>query len=130
MGFKWKCKCGHENEYKGKKTKTANSDCSKCKKNQKIWSKRIIEVPTIPDHSRPRKSGIPTTNHKKRFPLEMESIDTLETILECMDRGISTIKNKIEVKEKRGAYYWNFVKWTRVWNALKLSFDVREEGRR
>lgn len=43
MGFKWKCACGHENNYKGKKTTTANSDCSKCKKNQKIWSKRIID---------------------------------------------------------------------------------------
>ena len=34
MDFFWICPCGHENSYKGKKTTTANSDCSKCKKNQ------------------------------------------------------------------------------------------------
>lgn len=60
MDFKWLCACGHENFYNGKKTKTANSDCSKCKKNQKIWSKKIIEVPTTPDQIRPKKSEVPT----------------------------------------------------------------------
>jgi len=130
MGFFWLCPCGSKNFYKGDKTKDANSTCSSCKKTQKIWSKRVIEVPTKSNQIQPRKLEIPTINHRTNSPLETVPIDTLETILQCMDRGISTIKNKPEIKKKVGAYYWDYVKWTRVWNALKLSYDVRKEEKR
>ena len=37
-----------------------------------------------------------------------------------MDRAISSIRNKKEVKEKKGAYYWDYVVWTKEFEKLKL----------
>ena len=36
-----------------------------------------------------------------------------------MERGISTIENKPQIKAKKGAYYWDYLKWTEQFNILK-----------
>ena len=37
-----------------------------------------------------------------------------------MERGISTIENKPQIKAKKGAYYWDYVAWTKEFEKLKL----------
>lgn len=132
-----KVKCPHCKTIKtiNKTDKNKQVRCSKreggCGERFYVKENIVLEKKTIEKKDETNKTiKNPTINHKGSSPVRFESIDTLETILECMDRGISTIRNKPEVKAKKGAYYWNFVKWTRVWNALKLSFDVREEEKR
>ena len=54
-------------------------------------------------------------------------MDTLGIILKCMDRGISSIKNKTQVKDKIGGYYRDFVSWSSVYKALESNLNVKLE---
>lgn len=120
MGFFWICPCGHNNHYKGKKTKTANSDCSKCKKNQKIWAKRVIEVPTNPDGSRPKRSETPT------IP-KIEFNGMVGDLIIALSWAINTIKNKPEVKRK--VKYSTYFQYHTRWSRYRDYFQSLEEDK-
>jgi len=125
MGFKWICsKCGQENLYKGNKTKDANSTCSSCNKTQRIWKLRpAVFFPTDSNKIQQKPLEFPTPKYRTTARNKGRDI-TIEVdyniILKCMERGISTIKNKPEVKAKSGGYYWDYVAWTKEFEKLKL----------
>ena len=117
MGFKWLCpECDHENEYRGDKTNEANSTCSYCEKTQRIWKSRVIEVPTN-SNKKPTNSNTFPTEYKSsmihrpsKISVPIDHVNWL-VVLEVMDRGISTIRNKPGVKAKKGSYYYDKFKW-------------------
>ena len=118
MGFKWTCKeCGATNTYNGSKTTDANSTCSECQKTQRIWKSRII--PTDSNKIQQKSVGVPTPkNNLSRVELNLGDIDWM-TVLECMDRGLSTIRNKKEIKLKKGMYYLQYLRWQPEYEKVK-----------
>ena len=52
-----------------------------------------------------------------KIELNISNIHWL-TVLKCMDRAISSIKNKKQVKEKTGAYYHDFIEWSREYEKI------------
>ena len=40
-------------------------------------------------------------------------------VLQAMDRGISTIRNKPEVKARKGAYYFDFLQWMEEYKKIQ-----------
>jgi len=122
MGFKWQCpECGYVNTYGGNKTKDANSTCTICKKTQRVW--KLKYIPTDSNKIQQKPLEIPTPKYRTTARNKGRDI-TIEVdyniILKCMERGISTIKNKPEVKAKSGGYYWDYVAWTKEFEKLKL----------
>ena len=118
MGFKWQCpECGYVNEYKGKKTTNVVVRCSVCKQDVKASSH--IFKPTLPELP----DELPkTTKYETRARNPPSSISVeidYNAVLKCMERGISTIENKPQIKAKKGAYYWDYLKWTEQFNILK-----------
>ena len=112
MGFKWLCGCGKENYYNGKLTKGAITTCPECQVKQRIWNLKIVEPqkPQKPqeNHNKPHKSTIIHRPSKVSVPID--NVNWL-IVLEVMDRGISTIRNKPDIKKKKGSYYYDKLKW-------------------
>ena len=54
-------------------------------------------------------------NPPSRISVEID----YNAVLKCMERGISTIENKPQIKAKKGSYYWDYLKWTEQFNILK-----------
>ena len=82
-----------------------------------------VNIDTIVPEKRTEKDSIGT--HQYRTTARNKGRDiTIEIdyniILKCMDRAISSIRNKKEVKEKRGAYYFDYLAWTREFEKMKL----------
>lgn len=67
-----------------------------------------------------------TTKYKTviETPLKKTAEINLKVILKCMDRAISSIRNKPQVKQKKGGYYYDFIAWTEQQDILqKLEFE-------
>ena len=118
MGFKWKCpECDQVHEYGGNATTKATARCGS--KNLKIWQYKIM--PPKP----PEKPPQATTNYKSSMinrPSKIEfPIDNINwvLILKILDRGHSTIRNKKEIQEKKGAYYYDNLEWEAEINKIK-----------
>ena len=117
MGFKWLCPV-HEDihVYKGKHTERAVAPCLQCKKDYKIWQYKVEELPQT-TNKLPEKLPQTTTEYKSsmihrpsKIQIPIDHVNWL-VVLEVMDRGISTIKNKPEIKRKKGSYYYDLLKW-------------------
>ena len=110
MGFKWKCGCGATNHYKGTLTTDAITTCPECHVKQRIWNLKIVE-PQIPHETTeiPQKTTILHRPSKVSIPID--NVNWL-VVLEVMDRGLSTIRNKPEIKQKKGSYYYDLLKWS------------------
>jgi len=111
MGFLWFCPtCKLEWTYKGKLTTDAITTCPECHIKQRIWNLKVVE-PQKPHETTeiPQKTTIIHRPSKVSVPID--NINWL-VVLEVMDRGISTIKNKPEIKQKKGSYYYDLLKWT------------------
>ena len=125
MGFKWKCPV-HEDmhEYKGKYKERAVAPCLQCKKDYKIWQYKVEELPQT-TNKLPEKLPQTTTEYKSSMihrPSKIQvPIDTINwvLILKILDRGYSTIKNKPEVKAKKGGYYFDSLTWEAEINKIK-----------
>ena len=110
MGFKWKCpECEQVHEYGGKATTKATARCGS--KNLKIWQYRIL--PPKPPEKPPQatnkyKSSMIHRPSKIQFPID--NVNWV-LILKILDRGYSTIKNKPDVKAKKGGYYYDSLTW-------------------
>jgi len=109
MGFKWLCPCEVENQYDGNKTVTAITTCKSCRVKARIWKYRILK-PQIPHETTqiPQKTTIIHRPSKVSIPID--NVNWL-VVLEVMDRGISTIRNKPEIKQHKGSYYYDLLKW-------------------
>jgi len=117
MGFKWICpECSETHQYGGNATTKATARC--CDRNFKIWQYRVLppKPPEKPPQATPPQYK--TTAHNKGCDITIE-VD-YKAILKCMERGISTIKNKPEVKAKSGGYYWDYLLWSEQFEKLKL----------
>ena len=116
MGFKWLCPaCGHVNDYKGNKITNVVVRCLVCKEDIKASSHIYEEkLPKLPEKL-PRTTEYKTVLRAAKSTAEID----LNSILKCMERGISTIENKPEVKKKKGAYYWDHLAWTEQFEILK-----------
>ena len=129
MSFDWKCDCEHTNTYKGKKTTDANSTCSNCSKTQRIWK---LKIPTKSNNNPTNSNNIPTPqyttsiiNRPSKIQIAIDDVSWL-VVLEVMDRGISTIRNKSEVKNKKGSYYYDFLKWTVEFKKIEAIAEVMQ----
>ena len=115
MGFSWLCpECGNIHEYGGNATTKATARCGS--KNLKIWQYRIL--PPKPPEKPPQATNKYETrarNPPSRISVEID----YNAVLKCMERGISTIENKPQIKAKKGSYYWDYLKWTEQFNILK-----------
>ena len=109
MGFKWNCTCGAINQYDGKLTMNAITTCPHCGGKQRIWKLKIDE-PQKPRETTeiPQKTTILHRPSKVSIPID--NVNWL-IVLEVMDRGISTIRNKPDIKKKKGSYYYDKLKW-------------------
>jgi len=119
MGFKWRCPV-HEDihVYKGKHTERAVAPCLQCKKDYKIWQYKVEELPqttTKLPEKLPRTTEYKTVLKASKSTAEID----LNSILKCMERGISTIEHKPEIEKKKGAYYWDHLAWTEQFEILK-----------
>ena len=115
MSFRWKCpECKKIHSYGGKATTKATARCGG--KNIKIWQYRIIppKPPIKPPKATdtlPQKYATSIVNRPSKIQIKIDDVNWL-VVLEVMDRGISTIRNKSEVKAKKGSYYYDFLKWS------------------
>ena len=111
MGFKWLCpECEQTHEYGGSATTKATARCNN--RNIKIWQYRIL--PPKPPEKPPQATNNYTSSmiHRpSKISVPIDHVNWL-VVLEVMDRGISTIKNKPEIKRKKGSYYYDLLKWT------------------
>ena len=57
-------------------------------------------------------------NRPSKIQIKIDDVNWL-TVLKIMDRGISTIRNKSEVKQQKGAYYFDFLEWTREFKKIE-----------
>ena len=123
MGFKWLCPaCGHVNEYKGKKTTNVVVRCLVCKEDIKA-SSHIYGRDSLPQLPKTTNELPKTTKYETRARNPPSSISVeidYNAVLKCMERGISTIENKPQIKAKKGAYYWDYIAWTKEFEKLKL----------
>ena len=90
-----------------------SKDCDK-----RFYTKGNIIVPEKKDNKDSNgtlKYKTTARNPPSRISVEID----YNAVLKCMERGISTIKNKPEVKAKAGAYYWDYLKWVEQFNILK-----------
>ena len=114
MGFKWLCGCGQKNLYSGDKTKDAITTCPNCHVKQRIWNLKVVELKVVEpqkpqeNHNKPHKTTIMHRPSKVSVPID--NINWL-IVLEVMDRGISTIRNKPAIKKKKGSYYYDLLEW-------------------
>jgi len=117
MGFKWLCPCGVENQYNGKLTTDAVTSCPTCGYKYRIWKYKIVE-PQIPHETTeiPQKTTIIHRPSKVSIPID--NVNWV-LILKILDRGYSTIKNKPEVKAKKGGYYFDSLTWEAEINKIK-----------
>jgi len=110
MGFKWRCpECTQVHKYGGDATTNATARCGG--KNLKIWQYRIL--PPKPPEKPPQATNNYTSSmiHRpSKISVPIDHVNWL-VVLEVMDRGISTIKNKPEIKRKKGSYYYDLLKW-------------------
>ena len=103
MGFFWKCPCGKENFYSGRKTTDAVTTCSACKKSMKVFQYKVVVKST---------NKQPKTTDK--LPI-IKFNGMVGDLIEALSWAINSIKNKIEVKEKReySSYYRKYTRWCR-----------------
>ena len=108
--------CGTIKEINGteERVRCASKDCGK-----RFYTKDNIVVPekrTEKDNNGTAQYRTTARNKGCNITVEVD----YNIILKCMDRAISSIRNKKEVKEKKGAYYWDYVAWTKEFEKLKL----------
>ena len=85
---------------------TTEGGCGK-----KFYIKNNIVLPKqdIQDNNKtPQKTTILHRPSKVSIPID--NVNWL-IVLEVMDRGISTIRNKPDIKKKKGSYYYDKLKW-------------------
>lgn len=58
----------------------------------------------------------PKVSHKSTKNIVVKSDQDL--IIIALNYAINTIRNKSEVKEKKGTYYHYFTRWTEIYNKL------------
>ena len=122
MPFLWKCpECNLNHEYGGKATTKATARCGS--RNIKIWQYRII--PPKPPELPPKATKYATSivNRPSKIQIKIGDVNWL-VVLEVMDRGISTIRNKSEVKNKKGSYYYDFLKWSVEFKKIESIAEV------
>jgi len=108
LGFDWLCpNCGKEHEYGGNATTKVTARCGE--KNLKIWQYRIL--PPKPPEEPPQATTTTKMIHRPtRVEFPISNVNWV-LILKILDRGYSTIKNKPEVKAKKGGYYFDSLTW-------------------
>ena len=122
MTFYWICPgCDHENFYSGSNTTNVVVQCKSCKAKVKASSHKREEKPIAKNKTNyqnqpettdklPKKYSTSIINRPSKIQIAIDDVDWI-TVLKIMDRGISTIRNKSEVKRKKGAYYFDYLKW-------------------
>jgi len=65
-----------------------------------------------------------------KIEFNVSNIDWV-TVLKCMDRALSTLRNKTQVQEKKGAYYFDYIKWTAEYKKIQeiAKLDKLMEGK-
>lgn len=127
MTFYWLCpECKQNHHYGGKATTKATARCGS--KNFKIWQYRIIPPkppikPPKATNKLPQKYATSIVNRPSKIQIKIDDVNWV-TVLKIMDRGISTIRNKTEVKKQKGAYYFDFVEWTREFKKIEAIAEV------
>lgn len=104
MPFFWKCPCGDQNYYKGKKTTDAVTTCSSCRLKSRIFQyKIVVSVPPKP----------PKTTLK---PQALEYNGMVKSLIIALNYAINTIKNKKPVVDKdvNSTWYQYFSEWSRI----------------
>ena len=136
--FYWICPCGYENLYSGSKTTNVVVTCKSCKAVIKASSHKKPDIILENKEKTPNKLPRTTKNLFLKLPKQYTTsivnrpskiqikIDDVNwvTILKIMDRGISTIRNKLEVKAKKGAYYFDFLEWTREFKKIESIAEI------
>ena len=91
--------------------------CSSNSCDKRFYVKPNIVVPLLPPkkdkkdvNGTPKKYTTSIINRPNKIQIAIDDVDWI-TVLKIMDRGISTIRNKSEVKRKKGAYYFDYLKW-------------------
>jgi len=87
-----------------------------CGKKFYIKNNIVLLKQDIQDNNKTPQYKTTARNKGRDITIEVD----YNVILKCMERGISTIKNKPEVKNKSGGYYWDYVAWTKEFEKLKL----------
>ena len=99
--------CGTIKEINGteERVRCASKDCGK-----RFYTKDNIVVPekrTEKDNNGTAQYRTTARNKGCNITVEVD----YNIILKCMDRAISSIRNKKEVKEKKGGYYFDSITW-------------------
>ena len=112
MPFFWKCPCGIQNYYKGKKTTDAVTTCSSCRLKSRMFRyKIVVSVPPKP----------PKTTLK---PQALEYNGMVKSLIIALNYAINTIKNKKPVVDKDVNSTW-YIYW-RDWTRIRTYFQELE----
>ena len=108
--MKVKCpKCGTIKEINGteERVRCASKDCGK-----RFYTKDNIFVPDKRTEKDNNGTAQKTTiiHRPSKVSIQIDNVNWV-LILKILDRGYSTIKNKPEVKAKKGGYYFDSLTW-------------------
>ena len=132
MPFYWICPgCSHKNFYSGSKTTNVVVTCKGCKNVIKASSHKKPEKKADPPPETtdklPKTTNTQYTtsivNRPSKIQVKIGDVNWL-IVLEVMDRGISTIRNKSGVKNKKGSYYYDFLKWSVEFKKIESIAEV------
>lgn len=128
MPFLWKCPhCKTKVFYSGSKTTNVVVTCTSCKKTVKASSHKIKKPEPQTTNELPKTTNRQYTtsivNRPSKIQIKIDDVNWI-TVLKIMDRGISTIRNKSEVKAKRGAYYFDFLEWSNEFKKIEAIAEV------